>query len=66
MSRPSRSYAKRFTTWEFWVAVAAVVFDVVSFVVPIFAFAFLVILVQPQGWRWMAWLTDVLRRIQEG
>ncbi len=66
MSRPSGSYARRFTTWEFWIAVAAVVFDGVAFVVPLFALMFVVILLQPQGWRWMAWATDVLRRIQEG
>lgn len=66
MSRPSGSYVRRFTTWEFWIAVAAVVFDVVAFVVPLFALVFVVILLQPQGWRWMAWATDVLRRIQEG
>lgn len=66
MSRTSDSYARRFTTWEFWIAVAAVVFDVVAFMVPLFALVFVVILLQPQGWRWMAWATDVLRRIQEG
>jgi hypothetical protein len=65
MSSPSGSYARRFTTWEFWIALAAVVFDVISFVVPIFALAFVVILLQPQGWRSMARITDVLRRIQQ-
>lgn len=65
MSNPSGSYARRFKTWEFWIALAAVLFDVVSFVVPLFALAFVVMLLQPQGWRWMAWITDVVRRIQE-
>jgi hypothetical protein len=51
--------------WEFWIALAAVVFDVVSFVVPLFALAFLVALFHPQGWRWMVWVTDVLRQVQE-
>jgi len=65
MSRASASYTSRFAHWEFWIALAAVLFDVVSFVVPLFALAFVVMLLQPQGWRWMAWITDVVRRIQE-
>ena len=65
MSRSSGTYARRFMCWEFWIALAAVVFDVVSFVVPLFALAFLVALFHPQGWRWMAWVTDVLRQVQE-
>lgn len=65
MTGYSRTYARRFMFWEFWAALAAVVFDMVSFVVPLFALAFLVALLQPQGWRWMAWVTDVLRRVQE-
>ncbi|MCH7896598.1 MAG: hypothetical protein V3R69_00790 [candidate division NC10 bacterium] len=65
MGRSSGTYARRFMCWEFWFALAAVVFDVVSFVVPLFALAFLVALFHPQGWRWMAWVTDVLRQVQE-
>lgn len=65
MSNPSGSYARRFTTWEFWFALAAVAFDVAAFVVPVFALLFLVVLLEPRGWRRLAWLTDVLRRIQE-
>ncbi len=65
MDWPSESYTRRFMRWEFWVAVAAVVFDVVSFVVPLFALAFLVVLLQPKGWRWMAWVTEKLRGVQE-
>lgn len=65
MSSPSGSYARRFTTWEFWVALAAVVFDVVAFVVPVFALLFLVVLLEPRGWRRLAWLTDILRRVQD-
>ncbi len=66
MNRASGTYSRRFMYWEYWVALAAVLFDVISFVVPLFALAFLVVLLQPQGWRWMASLTDVLRRVQEG
>ena len=65
MAWPRSTYARRFRYWEYWAALAAVLFDVVSFVVPLFALAFLVILLQPRGWRWMARLTDVLRRVQE-
>lgn len=65
MGRSSGTYARWFMCWEFWFALAAVVFDVVSFVVPLFALAFLVALFHPQGWRWMAWVTDVLRQVQE-
>ncbi|MFQ5848531.1 MAG: hypothetical protein ACE5IQ_12785 [Candidatus Methylomirabilales bacterium] len=66
MGSPSDIYGRRFMYWEFWAALAAVAFDVVSFVVPVFALGFLVVLFHPHGWRWMGWLTDVLRRIQEG
>ena len=65
MTSHSGSYTRRFMFWEFWAAVAAVAFDMVSFVVPLFALGFLVALLQPQGWRWMARITDVLRRVQE-
>lgn len=65
MGEAISTYTRRFTYWEYWVALAVVVFDVVSFVVPLFALAFLVVLLRPHGWRWMAWLTDVLRRVQE-
>ena len=65
MNRATGTYTKRFKYWEYWVALAAVVFDVVAFVVPLFALAFLVVLIQPRGWRWMASVTDVLRRVQE-
>ena len=65
MSRASANYTSRFAHWEFWVALAAVVFDVGAFVVPVFALLFLVVLLEPRGWRRLAWLTDVLRRIQE-
>ncbi len=65
MDRASGRYARRFMYWEFWAALAAVLFDVVSFVVPLFALAFLVALLHPHGWRWMAWVSDLLRRIQE-
>lgn len=64
MDRASDTYARRFMYWEFWAALAAVVFDVVSFVVPVFALVFLVALLHPRGWRWMAWVTDLLRRVQ--
>lgn len=66
MNSHAGPYARRFMFWEFWAALAAVLFDIVSFVVPLFALVFLVILLHPQGWRWMAWVTDVLRRVQEG
>ncbi len=66
MERISGSYARRFKHWECWVALAAVFFDAVSFVLPLFALAFLVALLHPHGWRWMARITDVLRQIQEG
>ena len=65
MTSYSGTYAKRFIFWEFWAGLAAVLFDMVSFVVPLFALVFLVALLQPQGWRWMAWVTEVLRRVQE-
>lgn len=65
MAGPQSTYVRRFRYWEYWAALAAVLFDVVSFVVPLFALAFLVVLLQPRGWLWMAWLTDVLRRVQE-
>lgn len=65
MRGPSGTYTRRFTYWEFWIALAAVVFDVVAFAIPVFALAYLVVLMQPQGWRRMAWLTDMLRRIQD-
>jgi hypothetical protein len=32
----------------------------------VFALAFLAVLLHPQGWRWMARLASVLRRLQEG
>ena len=66
MSRASGTYTRRLMYWEYWGALAAVLFDVISFVVPLFALAFLVVLLQPQGWRWMASVTDVLRRVQDG
>ncbi len=66
MDRTTGAYAKRFNRWEFWVALMAVLVDVVSFAIPLFALAFLVVLFQPQGWQWMAWVTELLRRIQEG
>ncbi|MFQ5881224.1 MAG: hypothetical protein ACE5I9_01945 [Candidatus Methylomirabilales bacterium] len=66
MGRASGTYTRRFMYWEFWAALAAVVFDMLSFVAPLFALAFLVALLQPQGWRSMAWLADVIRRVQEG
>lgn len=66
MDTASRAYARRFNRWEFWVALIAVLVDVVSFAIPLFALAFLVVLFQPQGWRWMGWVTELLRRIQEG
>jgi hypothetical protein len=65
MTSHSGTYARRFMFWEFWAALAAIVFDMVSFIVPLFALAFLVALLQPQGWRWMARVTEVLRRVQE-
>lgn len=66
MGRTPGTYARRFMCWEFWAAFAAVLFDVASFVVPLFALVFLVALVSPHGWRWMARVTDMLRRVQEG
>lgn len=65
MERISGGYAGRFKHWECWAALVAVLIDVVSFVIPLFALAFLVALLHPHGWRWMAQLTDVLRRMQE-
>lgn len=65
MGRLSGGYSGRFKHWECWAAVAAVLIDVVSFVIPLFALAFLVVLLHPHGWRWMARLTDVLRHMQE-
>ncbi len=65
MSRASASYTSRFAHWEFWVALAAVVFDVLAFVIPVFALLFLVVLLEPRGWRRLGWLTDVLRQIQD-
>lgn len=65
MGRISGGYAGRFQHWECWAALVAVLIDVASFVIPLFALAFLVALLHPHGWRWMARLTDVLRRMQE-
>ncbi len=48
MDTASRAYARRFNRGEFWVALIAVLVDVVSFAIPLFALAFLVVLFQPQ------------------
>lgn len=59
-------YARRFGRWEFWVASAAILFDLISFAVPMFALAFLVVLLHPEGWRGLAWLAETVHRMQEG
>jgi len=66
MSRRSGSYAHRFQQWQFWVIILAILFDLLAFAIPIFALAVLLVLLQPDGWRWLAQLTEMIRQIQEG
>lgn len=64
--RGADSYTRRFRYWQFWGLILAVVVDLLVFALPVFALAVLLVLFQPDGWRWLERLTTVVRQMQEG